>query len=182
MRCGPHTASRELFSVDLFFCRCVISHMLWALAVNSAVVKTTDWPVLMLARPFDQLDQDHVTGPAEINPLLHILWLCLASPPSFWFDYQLKFHSVTLILVKAQRRREECLWWKCLEWADDDGRINLSSLFMASVTVWQRLLCRSLSLSFMNQVTCRLQEFFVCHSEAVDRHSLSVDTNRCLFL
>lgn len=149
---------------------------LWALAVNSAVVKTTDWPILMLARPFDQLDQDHVTGPAETNPLLHILCLPLASPPSFWLDYQLKFHSVILILVEAQRRREESLWWKCMKQAADDGRINLSSLFMVSVTVWQRLLCRSLSLSFMNQVTCRLQEIFVCHSETVDRHSVWIQT------
>lgn len=61
---------------------------------------------------------------------------------------------------------------KCLEQAADDGRINLSSLFMASVTAWQRLFCRSLSLSFVNQVTCRLQEFFVCHTEAVDSHSV----------
>lgn len=68
-----------------------------------------------------------------------------------------------------------------VEQAADDGRIKLSSLFMASVTVWQRLLCRSLSLSFINQVTCRLQEFFVCHTEAADRHSLGVDINRCLF-
>lgn len=60
--------------------------------------------------------------------------------------------------------------------AADEGRIKLSSLFMAFVTVWQRLLCRSLSLSFMNQVTWRLQEFFVCHTEAVDRHSVWIQT------
>lgn len=142
---------------------------LWALAVNSAVVKTTDSPLLMLARPFDQLDQDHVTGPAETNPLLHILWLPLASPLSFWFDYRLKYHSIILILVKAEKRAAlmvEMLGVGCWWWEDKP------QLTMASVTVWQRLLSRSLSLSFVNQVTCRLQEFFLCHTEAVDRHSV----------
>ena len=121
----------------------------------------------MFALPFYQLDQDQVTGPAETNPLP------LASPPSLWFDYQLKIHNVTLILVKAQRRGEEQSWWKCLERGNDDGwRTNLSSLFMGSVIVWQRLLCSSLSLSFMNlQVAGRLQEFSGCQIKSCWRHS-----------
>lgn len=75
----------------------------------------------MLAWPFDQLDQDQVTGTAETNPLPHVLLLSLASPPSLRFDYRLKIHNVTLILVKAQRRGEEHSWWKCLEWGNGDG-------------------------------------------------------------
>lgn len=169
MRCAPHTASRELFSVELLFCRCVISHVLWALAVNSAVVKTTAWPVLMLARPFDQLDQDHVTGPAETNPL-HILRLPLASLPSFWFDYLLKFQGIILILVKAERSTHGGNAWSCW-WGEDKAQLTIYGLCHSLAEA-----ARQVTLPFIHEPNNLEIARVFCVSHWSCWQALSVDT------
>lgn len=177
----PHTTDRDLFSVDLLFWRCVISHLLWT--VNSAVLKTN-----RLAN----INAYLAIWSAESGSGYWSSWNYPSSPPppafpclpsSLWSDCQLKMHNVTLILVQAQRRGEEHSWWKCSEQGNDDGwRTNLSLLLTGSVIVWQRLLCRSLSLSFMNlQVAHRLKEFFGCQLKSHWK-ALNVDMKRCLFL